>query len=211
MDTKMSSILSDALKEMMTIGTGHAVDAIAQMVQRKVMIHVPQVDLVPINIIPDRIGKKRWNEEVIVGLYFKMLGDLSGDILLVFSKESADKISGMLFEDFVLPDMMKNIQEQENMRQSALMEVGNILVNSYLNALASITDMKLFPSVPHYAEDVLGAVFDYLLIHISMTSNTALYMETEFVVEGASLSGDLLIFPDFASMEKILEKLGLKS
>ena len=88
------------------------------------------------------------------------------------------------------------------------MEVGNIIINSYLNALTAITDFTLFPSIPHYAEDMLGAVLDYLLIEISKTSDTALFMETKFSAEDILISGDFLVFPDSISLEKILNKVG---
>lgn len=225
--TKISNLESDALKEVMNVGTAHAVNAVAMMIGKKVMISVPNLSLIPLKAVPEKVAREKGVEQIIVGLYFKIYGDLSGNILLIFPKESAERLKYLLLGKnfggagkplrFGGASLARSGEKKEeddeiekiHLERSALMEVGNILTNSYLNALAAITDFTLFPSIPHYAEDMLGAVLDYLLIEISKNSDSAIFMETEFSAEDVSLSGDFLIFPDSDSLEKILGKIGL--
>src|SRR3989344_8291223 len=178
---KISTLQKDALQEVMNVGTAHAVNALSQMIGKKIMISVPSVDIIPLNEVTEKIAHSKNIEEVIVGLYFKILGELSGNALLIFPKASAQRLLWMLLKEEQPP--LSPIPHNHPIEQSALMEVGNIIINSYLNALTAITDFTLFPSIPHYAEDMLGAVLDYLLIEISKTSDTALFMETKFSAE----------------------------
>lgn len=206
---KMTSLQSDALKEVMSMGTAHAINAIAQMIQKKLLISVPNVSFIPVKEVPAKVARDKGVEQVVVGLYFKILGDLSGNILLVFPIESIQRLLWMIFEKERRNELGSEVEAAE-LERSAIMEVGNILTNSYLNALAAITDYTLFPSIPFYAEDMLGSIMDYLLIEISKTSDTALFVETEFHGDDVVLTGDFLIFPDPESLQKILQKVGVK-
>lgn len=219
---KLSQLQGDVLREVMNMGMAHAMNAIAQLIDRKIMISVPNVSLIPLKEVPGKIAKEKGVEQIIAGLYFRILGDLHGNVMLILPMESAHQLSAMLIDKPAQNGIMLKSDrsgaepapteeiEEIVMGRSALMEVGNILTNSYLNALSSLMDFTLFPSIPHYAEDMLGAVLDYVLIEISKSSDNALFMETQFSADEISLSGDFVIFPEPASLEKIMKKVGLE-
>jgi len=200
---EFSKIELDALKEMVNIGTGYAATALSQMVSQKIMVEVPEVSLALISDLPRLLGGAG---TPVVGLFFRISGDLSGSILLFFPKEVAANLGKFLAAGIPAEKTPGNVAFDK----IALMEVGNIMANSYLNAMADLLGLKVLVSVPYYACDYLGAVIDFPLIEIAGTSANALLMKTKLESEDASLTGDFIIFPEEESFKKMFDKMGLK-
>ncbi len=192
----------NTLKEVTRLGVERATQALAQMIDKKINITVVDVKLIPFEQITEILGG---SEEDIVGLYFKMLGDITGSNFLVFSRKSA----------YILADMLLGEEETDrntlsDMEKSALKELGNILTNAYLNILAEMLDVKIFSSIPHFAQDMLGAVIDFILIEISRVSDYALVIETNFEISNVEIEGNFLIFPDEESINLMFKKWGIE-
>ena len=192
----------DALREFTNMGAAHAATALSKLVDRKIQIKTPQVKIAPVEQIPAKLGGA---DNPGVGLYFRTSGDLSGSILLFFPQATAHVLVELLTSDMC----PKSITEFNEVGRSALMEVGNILTNSYLNALAEMMHMRLLLSVPHYSADFLGAVIDFLLIELAQAADYALLMETVIESAETKFAGSLIVFPDEASLQKIFESVGL--
>jgi chemotaxis protein CheC len=192
---------TDALLEVTNIGAGQAATALSMMLLRKVLITVPNLKLMPIEDISQTMGG---SESPVVGVYFTMTGDLSGRILLVFDHESGHHLVSLITGN---PEHKQH--QLDEMDKSAMMETCNIIANSYLNGIAGLLDIKLFPSVPFFAEDTFGAVVDSLLIEIAMVADKALLIDTEMSIENENLKSVFFVFPDEEFINIIYKKLGL--
>lgn len=86
----------DVLKELGNIGAGNATTALAQMLQCKVDMKVPQVKLLEFNEVGATMGGE---EQIMVGIYLMVEGDISGSIMYLQKVESArhlvSKMMGM--------------------------------------------------------------------------------------------------------------------
>src|SRR2546428_3140220 len=71
----------DALREVANIGAGHAATALSQLTNRKIMISVPQINIVRLEEVPDLLGNP---QDVVAAVLMHMLGDLTGRTLLLF-------------------------------------------------------------------------------------------------------------------------------
>ena len=200
---QFSSNEIDVLREFVNVGTAHAATAMSRLIDRKVDVAVPQLNIVPIARVPEILGGP---ETSIVGIYFKVSEDIAGSILLFFEQKTANSLLDLLIP--IPRSASKN--GFDSLEISALMEMGNILANSYINALAKMLDSKILISVPYISSDSLGAVIDVLLIELSMFAENALLMETEIALSGTSFAGNFIIFPDAASYEKIFKRAGLR-
>jgi chemotaxis protein CheC len=191
----------DALREFVNISTAHSATALSKMVDKTIQVQVPQMKLVPIGEIPKMLGGAG---VPVVGLYFRISGNMSGSMLILFPKVTAQKLVELLLAGIVEEEALgfKGIEK------SALMELGNVLTNSYLNALAELLNIRLLLSVPHYAEDDLGAVMDLLLIELVEVADYALMMATTITLEGTDLAGHIIMFPDNVSLDMMLNKIG---
>ncbi|MCK4251779.1 chemotaxis protein CheC, partial [candidate division WOR-3 bacterium] len=92
---RLSSEQLDALKEVGTIGAGHAANALSQLAGRKIMISVPQVKGVPLKEVVALVGPP---ESMAVVTYMKLMGDTEGRSLLVFPKQSAFNLVDILMK-----------------------------------------------------------------------------------------------------------------
>jgi chemotaxis protein CheC len=212
----LTDIEKDVLKEFVNVGTGHAATSLGKLIDGTITITVPELNVMPLGDVPGKLGGP---EQRIVGLFFKIYGEMTGSIMVFFPKPSADNLAKLLTMG------MGSIQDSEGtydeMGRSSLMELGNILANSYVNALAEMLDIKVLISVPFFAEDFLGAVIDPMLIEIAMESDYAMLMETIMDSDAASLvapatgtpavrmGGTFIIFPDTPTLEKIFAKIGI--
>src|SRR3989442_2347672 len=71
----------DALREVANIGAGHAATALSQLTNRKIMISVPQINIVRLEEVPDLLGIP---QDVVAAVLMHMLGDLTERTLLLF-------------------------------------------------------------------------------------------------------------------------------
>jgi len=189
----------DALMEISNVGVGHAATALSQLLGTRVDIRVPDVALTDISDVPDKLGGA---DKPVVLMFLKMLGDAEGDLVIIFPKESADKLVTMLLKQEV-----SETDILTEMAQSALREVGNILASAYLSALGSMLSLSLIPSTPNVTYDMLGAAIDAVLVNIGRSEDKALMVETEIFIKDEELKGSFFLMPDPASLDVLLKIL----
>ncbi len=199
---ELSELELDSLKELTNIGIGQAATALSQMVDEKVDLKVPQVKLVPVRDIPEELGG---SEKEVVCLYLSIQGDIEGSTLFLFSKESAFLLAGLLTgtED-------EEKDELNEIEESALKEVGNIFTNVFLNCLADMMDIKLGPSLPYFAMDMLGAVIDMIVIAIARVSEYALILDAKIAINEYEIQSNFMILPDKDALDFILDKIKIE-
>jgi len=195
--SELSPMQLDALKEVGNIGTGNAATALSKLLKMKVNMTVPSVNVVPFNDIFTRIG----GDEVVVAVIVRVLGDIPGNILFVFEKDTALDIVETL-----TGERLKYLSE---MGYSVISEVGNIVSSSYMNAIAKFTNLTVTPSVPAISFDMLGAILSTSFIESGQFDDYVLDIETVFLQEGSKAGGHFYYIPMPGSLEKILNTLGI--
>lgn len=196
----LTSIHKDALKEIGNIGAGNAATAFAQFLDTQIDMTVPSADIVPIEEVPEVTGGI---EQSVVSVLLKVMGETPGNILLIISEASTKNLlEKILFKEI-------NIDEINEVEISAVMEIANILSGSYLNAINQMTGLNLFQSVPAFSHDMAGAILSSSMISISMESDFALLIETQFMYGNDEIEGYFFFIPNPGSLEKILNSLGL--
>jgi chemotaxis protein CheC len=101
-----------------------------------------------------------------------------------------------------------NGDEFGEMEMSALKEVGNIITGAYLNSLAMITNLKIYPSVPAICIDMAGAILSVPAIEFGTMGDKILLIESQFMDE-VEINGYFIMVPDIESYAKILSSLGM--
>jgi chemotaxis protein CheC len=186
----------DALQEICNIGMGHAATALSQMIGKPVHINAPQVRLAPLAEVPEIIGGA---EQVVVGIYLQIWGEVQGNILLVFPRESAQAIGSLLTGEDLGQEMALT-----ELHASVLKEVANILAGSYLSTMEQLLRITLLPSVPSLAFDMVGAIVDYILVQLGQKTDTTLVIKAEFFAKEQEIQGHFFLLPDPHSLELIL-------
>ena len=180
----------DALKELGNIGAGHAATSLSQLLDRTIEISVPKVYIVKISEILKALNRKA--DEIIKSV--------------VIGLNDIEKIVGFLF--FIFPNNVdKKIAEimmvGEDMLDSALAEVGNILGSSFCDALSEFLDIVLMPTTPKLVKDYILSVLDELLAQIATRSTQLIIFETQLKDEYNVVELDIILVPSETLMDYI--------
>lgn len=200
---KLSTIQIDALREIGNIGAGNAATALAQMINTKIDMAVPRVNILPFYEVPNIIGGA---DSYVVGIYLNVTGSAPANILFILPIEKACLLADMLFYREIGQTGPENFGEMEI---SAMMELGNILSATYLNALAMFTQLKMIPSVPALGIDMAGAIIDAILAQFGEIADYVLLLETDFKKEDMDVVGHFFLLPEPGSLDTILNALGV--
>ncbi len=198
----LKALQLDALREVANIGAGHAATALSQMTSRTIMIKVPEVNVRPLEAVPDLLGSPA---DVIAAVLMHMMGDLTGRTLIVFPERSARNLC-----DILLRRPAGTTTTFGAMEQSGLKEVGNILISAYLTALSDFMGMMLVPSVPSLTLDTAGAILTTTYLNFGHERDYVFCVETAFEVAGAAneqLEGHFLLLPDMPSLRAIFDAI----
>ncbi|WDV47718.1 chemotaxis protein CheC [Clostridiaceae bacterium M8S5] len=196
----LNTMLIDVFREIGNIGSGNAATALASMINKKIDMKVPTVNILEFKEVDKLLGGA---EEIVVGIYFEMSGDVVGNLLLAFGLKSAVNLVNMLFSrEFEDRDL-------DEMDMSALSEIGNILAASYVNSICKMTSLNIKISVPSVSIDMAGAILSVPAVQFSQIGDNVLFIETEFFEDSKIVSGDLFLIPDLDSYQKILQSLGI--
>lgn len=194
---ELSEIHLDALREICNIGMGHAATAFNQMIGKTILFSIPEISNVPPEEVPDLLGG---SEKMVAGIYFNIWGDVQGNILMVFPKQSAYDLCSLLTggapeDELVLSEI----------HASALQEIGNILVSSYLSALESLLGKTLIPSIPSVSFEVAGKLAHKILDRLGEGVERTLVIKTVFYDDEDGINGHFFLLPDPPSLRIILE------
>lgn len=192
----------DVLREIGNIGAGNATTAISQMVGARLNMEVPKVELMEASKLGGAICDE---EETVVGIFLEVQGDIDGSMMFLMNMESAHIIVNKL--------MMRDVDYREpfdEMDLSALKEIGNIIAASYLSALATLTNLRIAPSVPYISVDMAAAILSVPAIMFGQYGDNALFIQTEFGDE-KEMQGYFILMPEEDSYSKILKALGIIS
>lgn len=200
---ELSGMQIDALREIGNVGAGNAATALAQMINAKIDMNVPKVSILPFNEVADQVGGA---DRHVMGIYLHVTGSAPASILFMLPVEQASRLVQMLLGGNV--DEIKTSDFSE-MEMSAMMELGNIISATYLNAMAMFTQLKFIPSVPALGIDMAAALLDAILAVFGEIADHVLVLETAFKKEDHDIVGSFFLLPEPGSLDIILTSLGV--
>ena len=197
----MNLLELDVMKEISSIGTSHAATALSKLLQKEIRITIPEVNILGYE---DTINKIGYIEELVTATLVRMSNEVNGLMLFIFKLDLAnavlEKLIGRRYEDF---------QELDELAYSALEEIGNIIICSYVNAFTQLVKVEIDLSVPSSTVNMLGGILTVPIAEYGYVTDKLMYINAEFIADGVRLSDGLLMLPDIESLNSILEKLGV--
>lgn len=200
---QLSSLEIDTLREIGSIGTGNAATALSQLVNSEVRITMPEVRIMGYNEAIEWIGGP---EEITAGVLVRMSGELNGIMLSVQKLDFVNQVLGSMM-DKTAGDYM----ELGEFERSALVEVGNIMISTFINALSGLADLQINLTVPAFTVDMQGAIMAVPMAEYGGQSDYIMTIGGNFVCDGRQAPCRLLLSPDIRSLNFLLRKLGVSS
>ena len=198
---KVTENYFDVLREIGNIGAGNAMTALSQMLQCKVDMKVPQVKLLEFKDVGALMGGE---EQIMVGIYLAVEGDITGSIMFLVKQDSAKHLVNKIM-------MGMGGSEGPGLKEmelSAMKEVSNIITGAYLNSLSALTNLKIYPSPPELAVDMAGAILSVPAIEFGAIGDKILLIQSQFY-DDTMIDGYFILIPDLESYAKILRSLGM--
>ncbi|PLX27055.1 hypothetical protein C0583_04905 [Candidatus Parcubacteria bacterium] len=194
----------DQIKEVINIGASHSSTALSQLVNKKVIISVPEITIDKVENISNIIGD---NEKVVTAILLNVLGDAPGNIVFMFTHDDATRN----FIKLISNKEESKAQYLDEFDLSILKETGNILAGASLNALSVFLGASIIQSVSESITDMLGSIVNTIMGEIGQRSSTAIICRVTFEIEGEDVKNpELYYFIDPKATGKILEMIKKK-
>ena len=194
---ELTNMEIDTLREIGSIGTGNAATSLSALIGKPVRIQQPEVRIMGYNEAIEWIGGP---ETVTAGVLVRMSGQLNGIMLAVQQLD---------FVNLVLESMtgstIESYERLDDLRKSALVEVGNIAISTFINALSGLSGVSVELTVPAFAVDMQGAI----LAEYGGMSDYLMTIGGNFVCDNKAVPCRLLLSPDIRSLNYLLKKLGV--
>ena len=197
---KLNELQKDALKEVGNIGAGHAATALSQLLNTKINLTDPRIDVIKFRDLATRVGHEN---RVIAGLHMYVRGEAPGQMVVIFDREQA-----LDFVNVFIKRIIGDIQVFDSIVDSTLKELGNIIAGSYLTAIIQLTGINLLPSVPTLSYGTIQAAFRTLMS--ILPDQDVFLIESSFLDKEKQVSGQFILIPETGSLGPLLSVFGVE-
>lgn len=198
MQFQFSTEQKDALTEIINIGVGRAGAMLSDLVEQRIELRVPSVQMCDLSEIGSVLGSR--GEMLDTSIFQDFDGAVSGRTILAFPRESGLRLGQILGELGQTPD------ELDVDLIGILTEVGNILINGVMGSISNMFESTLAYTVPELSADVC---LTELARHpqAEKTQQTVIYSDAHFTVSGTQIQGSLLLIFNLPEIEHALQSL----
>jgi len=199
----LNELQLDVLREIGNIGSGNAATSLSEMLAHPIGIQVPKIHILEYNQVVEALGGP---EMMIVGILLTLSGDVNGMIMFLleqnFAKMTLSALLGENYEEFM--------DEEGEMGNSAMKEIGNIMAAAYVNAISTMSGMAINISTPDICTDMCGAIVNAPAVHYANISDKIIFIENKMSSDEEHSNSYVLMIPDVESLEKIMTNLGIE-
>ncbi|MEZ3488080.1 MAG: chemotaxis protein CheC [Lachnospiraceae bacterium] len=199
---EMNALELDILKEIGSIGGGNAATALSSMLNAKVNMALPEVQILGFNEAMSHLGDP---EELVAAIFVEMSGELGGIMLFILTKEFSDEVLHRM-----LGKSSPEFLAMEEIDSSVLSEIGNIVISSYITAMSSLIGIQVELSVPQFGVNMLGGIMSVPIAMMGQHSDRIMMITGEFKIDGKALNSNMLLLPDVESLSVLMKKLGVE-
>ena len=193
----MTELERDIIREILNIGLARAADSFAIIAQERVLLEVPNLDLVPSSNILSRV-KDYEGSHVIIQSDIK--GDFNGTTLMFFSGQHVQRLSRVCLR----MDVTDSIKI-DAMQESLLLEISNIITGALVTQLANILKAQIYGAPPIAPRGNIADSLNALVLNRPMVQPLIFSVITQFSDKQNSVELPLMIFFDRDTFAKMLE------
>lgn len=188
--------LIETLSSVARDGATRAGRGLSGLMGQEIAIHVPNVRLGTKGDACDAVGGA---ESLVLGAYLSISGDITGHVMLLFPETRA-----LECVDLMCGQKPGTTVEADDLAQSAIGELGNIVGSAFVNALADDLNLILHPSPPTILHDMAIALVESVYAEVLSQGGEVVMMDAVFEDQKGRTAGLLLVAPDPASIEPLL-------
>lgn len=199
---QLNLMQQSAVREMANIGLGHATTALATVTGKAFNMEIPNVETVAFENIPMMLGDPM---ATAVGISMPIEGEVDGFTAFIFPWESAQELWLALLG--TVPESPGEIDE---LTASAMLEIGNIVSSSFLNAISDMANVTMHATPPSVSVDFMASIAATVVNEAEMSESVALALETRlYGLEDCDITGFFLCIPSVEGLNKLFTNLGI--
>ena len=193
----LNELQRDALGEIFNIGVGRAASSLSQIVNDTVLLSAPEVTLVHREDAAKVLLGSEFRQFSTVSQHFT--GAFDAEAMLVFPESNALEIVRLM----VGPHM--SVEELSEFEQEAMCEVGNIILNACMSALADLFHLSLNGTLPvHRFGDTESLTF-----LAGGQEQMVLVLQVDMTISQQRVQGHTLFLLSVVSMQSLLDCLDI--
>jgi chemotaxis protein CheC len=195
---EFTAVQKDALQELANIGAAHSATTLSQMLNSQIGMSVPEINIVDIADVSDFV-----TDELTTMIVFELQGDMphGGFLILHFPRDSAVRTARIMQGEGAAPLTFSE------MDQSAIVEVGNIMVSSFLSASSDLLGFIMLPSPPALVVDMAHAAITSLIAQMTVEVDDVILFRVKLTSDEHKIAGNILIFLEVATLNRIARRL----
>ncbi|MDP2627272.1 MAG: chemotaxis protein CheC [Candidatus Rokubacteria bacterium] len=167
-------------QEVGQVGSEHAAQALSVLLRHSVQVAALRaltLSAVELNSLSRLPG------DVFFGVYFNLQGKSLGQVLVMISRAHACRLVDMVSDK---PQGATTVLDESGL--SAIREVSNILVGSYLGAARALVKVPLLHSIPFLAMDQWETILNSLIPALAETQKEKItVIESELSAQGSEV------------------------
>jgi chemotaxis protein CheC len=191
----MQEQLIETLSTVSRDGAFRAGRGLSGLLGQEIAIHVPNVRAGTRTDACDAVGGE---EELVLGAYLSVSGDVTGHVMLLFPVKRALECA-----DLMCGQRPGTTAEPNELAESAIGELGNIVGSAFVNALADHMNLILHPSPPTVVHDMAVALVDTVYAEVLSQGGDVVMMDAIFEDHTGGTAGILIVAPDPASLARL--------
>jgi chemotaxis protein CheC len=172
-----------------------AAETLAAVLGHPVRLAVSEVGIVPLRDLA-QVGEG--TDGVVGGARFEITGEGLGQMMIVFPLPTLARM---------LRALLGRLEEGSALgpaEQSAVQEVGNIVVSSFLNGVSQLLNKRLLPTPPQFQFGPMRDLVGGMMAARGPATQTALVVQAVFQDERGQVLGRFFVVPKVPALEAML-------
>lgn len=186
----LTELEQDALTEIVNIGVSRAASNLRKMVGDQVLLSVPAIEVVTRSRAARLIAEREAAELVAVQQDFQ--GPFSGRALLIFPGDNSFELARAVTSGAL------SAAEVAEIEQEALVETGNIILNSCLATMANMLQRSLTMTMPHIIRGDGRKLFE--VADDGAPKGLVLFLYIDFAIRQLDVRGYIAMVMDLPSL-----------
>jgi chemotaxis protein CheC len=185
----------EALRQLAMIGSSDAARSLGRLLGTSVEVSTPRAQVAP----RGAVGRVLQPDGAVFAVHFEVEGGARLRWMMHVTREGAALMGGLL-----VGLGRQAAPGGRTLYASALAEMSNIVVSSYVGGIAAAVGLTLVPSIPHVGEGAMEQTVEAAFGDL----DSALLLVTDFRLPGVRYAGRIVAAPVDDSLSRLLSMLG---
>lgn len=190
----LTDLEADFLAELFNIGVGRAADSLSRMVDQEVKLSVPSVEFRSVHEMADYLG----GDNIICSVSQLMTGEFDARSMLLFPEKNSMEVVRLLMGSDLSDELVAEMQEE------ALNEIGNIVLNACIGAIAASLGKQFDVGLPTFEA---GKPLNLLTSAVASKDDGVLLIRINMELSESSIKGYMAFLLGPALQENLRKSL----